>query len=85
MKLAIDAKPGELAERFPDLVKTLERMAGHPEGCDCLLKAQDHPEKDLAPLFPVLRKLLKDAGEKRDKIQSVAERKMMAVLTEAAK
>ena len=50
MKVKIDAKPGELQDRLPDLLKTIQRMAGED-----LAKGHAHDEEDLAPLIPVLK------------------------------
>jgi len=89
VKLHLEAAPGELAAKLPDLLKTLERMAGHPSGCACDLhkavKAVDtgeHAEKDLEPLIPVLKHLLDSGRQRRDEIQATMQRKLLAVLEE---
>lgn len=93
MKLTVEAAPGELENRLEDAVHTLEAIAGRPvhhEGCEC--GCGDHgpdlskglkPEKDLAPLFPVLRHLLSGAQRRRDQIRQRLEAKITAVLEEA--
>lgn len=81
MKLKIEAKPGELSAKLPDLIKTLEKIAGHPDNCDCLSKAKKPvKEKDLTPIIPVLAYLYKDGLKRRDKIVKTMTDKILEVL-----
>lgn len=79
MKVQITARPGEVKERFEDLVKALAVGAGlEPPDLSAVV-----PEKDRDLLFPALRELVKVAGAKADAIRAVASSKIDAVLTEA--
>jgi hypothetical protein len=79
MKIQITARPGEVKERFEDLVKALAIGAGvEPPDLSAAV-----PEKDRDLLFPALRELVKVAGERAEAIRAVASQKIDAVLTEA--
>jgi len=75
VKVKIDAKPGELQDRLPDLLKTIQRMAGED-----LAKGHAHDEEDLAPLIPVLKEAVARGGRERDRIREVMLRKLLQVM-----
>jgi hypothetical protein len=94
VKLTVDAVPGELAAKLPDLIKALEqisgRATGQASGCACgnhhgeLCKSSTRgPAKDTTPLFPVLQHLLEQGTHRREQIQRQMLERMNAVLFEA--
>lgn len=80
MKIRIEARPGELEGRLPDVIRALERLAGEP-----LSKAQRsrHPSEPVELLIPSMREAVTEASKVRDAIRAVMWTKIQEVLADA--
>lgn len=79
MKIRIEARPGELEGRLPDVIRALERMAGEP-----LSKAirSRHSSEPVELLIPAMREAVGEAAKVRDAIRAVMWTKIQEVLSE---
>ncbi len=77
MKIRIQGREGELAERAEDVVRVLEKIAGRS-----LTKAglDDHEPGPPPPPPAALQGALASSGAHADRIRKVMDRKIVAVL-----